>query len=209
MEVHKPTKQNKKGSSGTDSSGNKENHLPSVDQDTLKSAALMRLIDTFVRTKPRLTVPDCMRHAGLPENVVRNTTIQQRVRRLVKKLDVPSVVAAMDDSLLECHGIRSIPCETPEQTYYVMMLKAAVLIHLIESHARDEPLLSAHECLLHAGLTSDMAQDATTQPLLFKLVDLVSLEDVLARIDHIVPRKPQNVLGPVASVPVTTSAVIR
>jgi len=173
MGVYKPSKKSVK------------ENLPPIDQGALIAAALICLIETYVHKQPRLTVPECMRHAGLPRNVATNRNIQQRVRRLVNKLDFYSVLAAIDDTLLALHGIQPNPFETPEQAFCERSLKAAVLIHLIDISARDEPLLSACDCMLHAGLPPVVANDPTSVQLLHRLVGLLNLDHVLARVDDI------------------------
>lgn len=186
----------------------KENRIPSVDQDALKAAALISVIETYIRDKPRLTVPECMKLAGIPENVASNKTIQQRVRRLVKKLSIRIVLAAIDDSLLAHHGICPNVVETQEQAFCESALKAAALIHLIDSSAREQTLLSAYDCMLHAGLSPIAAEYPTSQPLLLRLVSLLSLDDVLVRVDSILQgSKSQTVTSPLAAV--AAASVIR
>jgi hypothetical protein len=161
----------------------KEN-LPLVDEDALKAAAVIRLIETYVREKPRLTVAECMRHAGLPGSITSNRNVQQRVRRLVKKLEFESVIAAIDESLRSMHGIRRIPLNSQGEAFLESALKAAVLIHLIDTSARAKPLLSAYDCMIHAGMTPMVAEVPESQQLVRRLVGLLNLDDVLAHIDN-------------------------
>lgn len=164
---------------------NGETSTPSVEQSSLIAAALVSLIARHVNAKPRLTVLECMKHAGISTSVASNKALQMRVHRLVTKLHVQSVLAAVDDTLLVMHGIQPAPVETQQEAVLERALKAAVLIHLIDISVRDTPLLTAYDCMIHAGLPPVVAKDPTSLLLVRRLVDLLDLDEVLFRVDEI------------------------
>ena len=171
MGVYKPSKTKNKQS------------IPPVDANAIKAAALVSVIEKHVHEKPLLTVPGCMRLAGISTNLTNNTSLQMRVRRLARRLDVFNILDAIDNTLLQMHGIRPIPPTSQAEAFYQSALKAAVLIHLIDISARERPILSLYECLIHAGLSPTVAEDSTGQQLVRRLVNLLSFEYILIRID--------------------------
>lgn len=174
MGIFKPSKKSDKAVS-----------VPLIDRSLLVAAALLSLIVKSVRDKPSLSVPECMRHAGIPTNVASNKALQMRVRRLVKKLDIQSVLAAVDDTLLVTQGVQHTPVETQQEAVFERALKAAVLIHLIDTSVREKPLLTAYDCMLHSGLAPIVAEDPTSLVLVRRLVSMLDLDDVLFRVDSI------------------------
>jgi hypothetical protein len=75
--------------------------VPIDDENDLKAAALILLVESSAREKPLLTAIECMMHAGLPSNVASNRSFQQRVRRLASKLNMNHLLSSLDKVLQE------------------------------------------------------------------------------------------------------------
>ena len=159
--------------------------VPYVDERFLIAAALLSLIVKHAREKPSLSVPECMKHAGISTNTARNKALQMRVRRLVKKLDMQSVLLTVDDALLAMHGIQPTPVQTQQEAMLERALKAAVLIHLVDTTVHQTPLLTAHECMIHAGIPSIVAEDSTSLLLVRRLTSLLRFDEVVFRVNGI------------------------
>ena len=79
--------------------------LPNVDENDLKAAALILLVEKSARKSPLLTTSECMTHAGLSLTVASNQAIQKRVRRLASKLDINQLLASFDKSAARTESI--------------------------------------------------------------------------------------------------------
>jgi hypothetical protein len=159
--------------------------VPYVDERFLIAAALLSLIVKHAREKPSLSVPECMKHAGISTNLVTNKALQMRVRRIVKKLDLQSVLHAVDDALLVTHEIQPTPVQTQQEAMLVRALKAAVLIHLVDTTVNPTPLLTAYDCMIHAGIPPIVAEDPTSLLLVRRLVSLLRFDEVVFRVNSL------------------------